>query len=156
LAQWREWAHEESLEWGLLQYAPHQGVQLWVQDLNRLYRSEAALYELDCQPEGFEWIDCCDASAGVISFIRKAGSGDAVMLIVCNFTSVVRAHYRVGAPRGGFWREILNSDAKEYGGGARGNMGGVEASPIPLHGRLHSLDLTLPPLGILFLQPGVR
>jgi 1,4-alpha-glucan branching enzyme len=156
LAQWREWAHEESLEWGLLQYAPHQGVQLWVQDLNRLYRNEAALYELDCQPEGFEWIDCCDASAGVISFIRKAGSGDAVMLIVCNFTSVVRAHYRVGAPRGGFWREILNSDAKEYGGGARGNMGGVEASPIPLHGRLHSLDLTLPPLGILFLQPGVR
>ena len=150
--QRREWAHDESLEWHLLEYAEHQGIQRWVADLNRLYRSEAALYELDCQPEGFEWIDCSDASASVISFIRKPRSRDAVVLVVLNFTPVVRNHYRVGVPRGGLWREILNSDAREYGGSGQGNLGGVEAGPIPCHGRQHSLDLALPPLSVLFFK----
>jgi 1,4-alpha-glucan branching enzyme len=149
--QGREWAHDESLDWRLLDYPQHQGIQRWVEDLNRRYRSEAALHELDCQPEGFEWIDCSDAAASTISFIRKAKSGESV-LVVCNFTPVVRPHYRVGAPSGGFWRELLNSDAGEYGGSGQGNQGGVHAGDVSIHGRPYSLDLTLPPLAILFLK----
>jgi 1,4-alpha-glucan branching enzyme len=152
LGQSREWAHDESLDWHLLEYPEHQGIQRWVEELNRLYRSEPALYELDCQPEGFEWIDCSDASASVISFIRKGKSIDPIVLVVCNFTPVVRYHYRVGAPHGGFWQEMLNSDAKEYGGSGQGNLGGVEASPISSHGRPYTLDLTLPPLSVLFFK----
>jgi 1,4-alpha-glucan branching enzyme len=153
--QQREWAHDESLDWHLLEYPEHRGIQRWVGDLNRVYRSEAALHELDCQPGGFEWIDCSDRSAGIISFIRLGRSADAVVLVVCNFTPVTRTGYRIGAPRGGFWQEILNSDANEYGGSGQGNMGGGEASPIPIHGRLYSLDLTLPPLAVLFLKPRI-
>ncbi len=153
--QRREWYHEESLDWHLLQYAPHIGLQRWVEDVNRCYRSEPALHQLDFSWDGFEWIDANDVDSSVITFIRKAANGD-VILVGCNFTPVPRQNYRVGAPRSGFWREILNSDAKDYGGGGQGNLGGVEASPVPLHGRPYSLTLTLPPLGAVYLKSSGR
>jgi 1,4-alpha-glucan branching enzyme len=146
--QWREWVHDASLDWYVLEYAPHQGVQKWVRHLNQLYRSEPALHEMDCDPGGFEWIDCGDADSSVVSLIRKAKSVSSVVLAVCNFTPVPRQNYRVGAPRGGFWQEIANSDAGEYGGSNMGNFGGLEAAPVPLHGRPYSLTLTLPPLSV--------
>ena len=150
--QWREWAHDESLEWHLLNYAPHQGLQAWVIELNRLYRSEPALYEIEFEPSGFEWIDCNDSLSSTLSFIRKSRSTNEMIVVVCNFTPVPRQNYKVGVPRKGFWREILNSDAREYGGSGWGNMGGVEAVPLPLHGRPFSLTLTLPPLSAVFLK----
>ena len=155
--QWREWDHDESLDWHLLDQAPHQGVQRLVGDLNRLYREEPVLHELDCDPEGFEWIDASDSQQSVLSFLRKAKSSDDLILVVANFTPVPRANYRVGVPRGGVWQEILNSDAKDYGGSGQGNLGGLETVPIPYHGRPQSLNVTLPPLGIVFLKSeGVR
>ena len=150
--QWREWVHEESLEWHALQYPAHQGVQRWVRDLNHLYRREPALHELDFEPIGFEWIDFNDADNSVIAFTRKGRSTKDMILVVCNFTPVGRHNYRVGVPAGGMWQEILNSDGKEYGGSGQGNLGGIEASPLPSHGRSHSLSLTVPPLGILVFK----
>ncbi len=150
--QWQEWKHDESLEWHLLQYVPHAGLQRWVADLNHIYRSEPALHQLDCDPAGFEWIDCLDAESSIISLLRKGKSTGDLVLAVCNFTPVPRSNYLVGAPRGGFWRELLNSDAAQYGGSGLGNLGGVEAAPMPLHGRTHSLALTLPPLSALFFK----
>jgi 1,4-alpha-glucan branching enzyme len=123
-----------------------------VRDLNRLYRSEAAMHEMDCDPAGFEWVDCGDADSSIVSLVRKGKSTQAMILVICNFTPVPRANYRVGAPCGGFWREILNTDAGEYGGSQMGNFGGVEAAPLPLHGRSHSLTLTLPPLAACFFK----
>jgi 1,4-alpha-glucan branching enzyme len=151
-AQWREWYHEESLEWHVLHYPSHQEVQRWVKDLNHLYQTEPALYELDFRKEGFEWVDFCDWEGSIISFLRKGKSTDDILLVICNFTPVPRHNYRIGVPRGGFWREVLNSDAKIYGGSGHGNFGGVEATPVPSHGKYHSLSLTLPPLGVLFLK----
>jgi 1,4-alpha-glucan branching enzyme len=150
--QWNEWYHEASLDWDLLEYPPHRGVKDWVQDLNHLYRNEPAMHELDFSIEGFEWIEFRDSESSVISFIRKPKSTSDIMLIVCNFTPVPRYNYRVGVPRGGFWREVLNSDATIYGGGGHGNAGGVEATPVPIHGRYNSISLTLPPLGVLFFK----
>ena len=149
--QWREWSHDGSLDWDLVDYPLHSGVQQWIRDLNRLYRSEPALHELDCEPAGFEWIDCGDAESSVVSLIRKGKSTANLVLMVCNFTPVPRQKYRIGAPHGGFWREALNSDATEYGGSGMGNRGGVDADPWPQHGRPFSLPLTLPPLSALFL-----
>ena len=155
--QWREWVHDASLDWYLLDFAPHLGLQKWVSHLNRLYRGEPALHEMDCNPGGFEWIDCSDAESSVVSLLRKTKSASSVVLVVCNFTPVPRYNYRVGAPRGGFWQEIANSDAAEYGGSNMGNFGGIEAAPIPLHGRRYSLTLTLPPLSVSFFKhPRVR
>ncbi|MGH8229153.1 MAG: 1,4-alpha-glucan branching protein GlgB [Steroidobacteraceae bacterium] len=151
-AQRREWQHEESLEWPVLEYPLHAGMQRWVRDLNRLYRETPALYELDFSPEGFEWIDCSDAESSVIAFLRKPRPGGREILVVCNFTPIVRANYRIGVPAAGLWRERLNSDAREYGGSGQGNLGGVEAAPLPCHGRFHSLNLRLPPLGVLFFD----
>lgn len=153
--QWREWAHDESLEWHLLHYPLHSGLQRWVNDLNRVYRSQPALYQVDFDPTGFEWVDCNDVMHSVISFMRKGRGDDDIILVVCNFTPVPRLEYRIGVPCPGFWRELLNSDAKEYGGSGFGNFGGVEATPIPWHGRPYSLGITLPPLGVLFFK-GVR
>jgi 1,4-alpha-glucan branching enzyme len=150
--QWREWAHDASLEWDLLKYAPHIGLQNWVRDLNRLYREEPALNELDCDPAGFEWIDCNDAESSVVTLIRKGKSTSTIFLVACNFTPVPRLQYRIGAPRPGYWREVLNSDADAYGGSGTGNAGGVEAVPVPHHGRPYSLTLTLPPLSVLFFR----
>lgn len=150
--QRKEWNHDASLEWHLLEYAPHAGLQQWVADLNRLYRSEAALYELDCQERGFAWIDCNDSENSVLSFLRRGHLSHELLLVVCNFTPVVRHGYRVGVPYGGVWREVLNSDADVYGGSQQGNLGGVEANPVAYHGHAHSLRLTLPPLAILYLK----
>jgi len=152
IGQWGEWNHESGLEWHLLRYEPHAGLQRWVRDLNRLYRQEKALHELDFHPAGFEWIDCNDADSSTISLLRRANSTTDLLLAVCNFTPVPRRDYRLGAPRGGLWQEVLNSDALEYGGSGWGNLGGLEAAPMPLHGRPFTLNLTLPPLGVVFLK----
>ncbi len=152
--QWREWNHEESLDWHLAQFAPHAGLQRWVGDLNRLYRREPALHALDCDWAGFEWIDANDSEQSVLSFIRKGRSTDETLLVVGNFTPVPRAAYRVGVPRGGEWREVLNSDAREYGGSGWGNLGGRKAAPVSSHGRPYSLILNLPPLAAVFFKSG--
>jgi 1,4-alpha-glucan branching enzyme len=150
--QWQEWYHEVSLDWHLLQYAPHAGLQKWVQDLNHTYRAEPALHELDTDPAGFEWIDCSDSQQSTLALLRKGRTTDSLVLAAANFTPVPRIGFRVGVPRGGHWREILNSDAFEYGGSGLGNGGGVDAQPIPWHGRPHSLELTLPPLAVVWLR----
>jgi 1,4-alpha-glucan branching enzyme len=151
--QIREWAHDTSLEWHVLQYPVHQGLQKWVGQLNTLYRAETALHQLDTDPAGFEWVDCNDNAASVISLLRKGRGANDAMLVVCNFTPIPRFGYRVGVPFGGYWKEALNSDAKEYDGTGMGNLGGVEAVEAPLHGRTYSISLTLPPLAALFLKP---
>ena len=149
-----EWRHEESLEWHLLQFAPHAGLRTWVRDLNRLYRSAAALHELDFSSEGFEWVDCDNAADSVIVYLRRGRGPADCLLVACNFTPVPRDGYRVGVPFGGRWVERLNSDATEYGGSGIGNLGGVAAADVPCHGRPHSLTLQLPPLAVLVLVPG--
>jgi 1,4-alpha-glucan branching enzyme len=151
--QWREWAHDTSLDWNLVERPLHRGMQKWVEMLNQSYRSQPALYTLDTDAAGFEWVDCCDTAASVLSFLRKARSPNDVLLVVGNFTPVPRVGYRVGVSCGGYWRELLNSDAKEYGGGGMGNLGGVQADQVAAHGRPFSLNLTLPPLAVVFLKP---
>jgi 1,4-alpha-glucan branching enzyme len=151
-AQGKEWNHDEGLEWFVLQYPLHKGIQNWVKDLNHFYKKEPALYESDFSVDGFEWIDVHDWEQSIISFIRKCKNTDDVVLIVCNATPVPRHNYNVGVPRGGFWKEALNSDAEIYGGSGCGNSGGVKAVAVPIHGRTHLLNLTLPPLGILFFK----
>jgi 1,4-alpha-glucan branching enzyme len=150
--QEREWGHDMGLEWQVLQYPFHSGMLSWVEQLNRLYASEPALHELDTDPQGFEWIDCNDSVASTISLVRKGKSSKQQIAVVCNFTPVPRIGYRLGVPAGGFWRELLNSDAKEYGGSGMGNLGGVMAEKQEVHGRPYSLNLTLPPLAAVFLK----
>jgi 1,4-alpha-glucan branching enzyme len=149
-----EWSHDRSLDWDVLQYPVHHGLQKWVAQLNRVYGSEPALHWFDNDPQGFEWIDCNDAPRSIISVLRKGRNkeGDGPVLIVCNFTPVPRLEYMVGVPEGGYWKELLNSDAREYYGSGMGNAGGAEALPESTHGRPYSLRLTLPPLGALFLK----
>ena len=151
--QWSEWSHDAGLEWHLLQYPSHQGILRWTGDLNRLYRRAPALHERDADPEGFEWVDFSDVEKSIVSYLRRGRSADDVVLVVCNCTPVPRYNYRVGVPFGGFWEEVLNSDAVDYGGSGVGNLGGVEAEPVPVHGRPWSLPLTLPPLGAVILAP---
>jgi 1,4-alpha-glucan branching enzyme len=150
--QWREWNHDVSLDWHLLEYPFHSGLQRWVRDLNTLYRGEPALFELEFQPPGFSWLDCNDSPRSVVSFTRRGRNPDNVMVFACNFTPVPRHNYRIGAPFGGDWREVLNSDAPLYGGSGQGNMGCVSATPVPMHGHFHSLNLTLPPLAVIALK----
>ncbi len=152
IGQWREWRHDESLDWDLLADDPHAGLQRWLRQLNQVYRAEPALYEIDFSHEGFEWVDANDAEQSTISFLRRARSNDDLILVVANLTPVPRYNYRLGVPRGGRWTELLNSDAKEYYGSGHGNLGEVEAVPVSAHGRPYALNLTLPPLGILFLK----
>ncbi len=152
--QVREWGHESSLEWHVLQYPLHSGVQNWVEQLNRTYRQQTAMHQLETDPAGFEWVDCNDTAGSIISLLRKGRSERDAILVVCNFTPVPRQNYRVGIPFGGYWRELLNSDAGEYGGSGLGNLGGVEAKAEPSHGRPFSLTLTLPPLAAVFLKAG--
>ncbi len=155
--QWREWHHEESLDWHLLQFPAHAGLRQWVKDLNWFYRREPALHELDFAPTTFEWIDCHDSDQSVLSYLRKGTNPEELILIVANFTPVPRFNYWVGVPRGGFWQEVLNSDAQEYGGSGLGNGGGVAAEPMAHHGRPYLLKLTLPPLAIIiFKKSGER
>jgi 1,4-alpha-glucan branching enzyme len=150
--QGQEWGHDRSLDWHLLGLEPHAGLQRWVRDLNAAMRENPALHVLDFDGAGFEWIDANDAEASVLSFLRKGRPGDPEILVVLNATPIPRDSYRIGVPRGGWWREILNSDAALYGGTGWGNMGGQEAAPVGAHGRLYSLALTLPPLGAVFLR----
>ncbi|TAN34973.1 1,4-alpha-glucan branching protein GlgB [bacterium] len=151
--QWREWDHDQSLDWHLLDQPLHGGLRLWTGDLNRVLREEKALHELDFEPGGFAWIDCTDADQSVVSLMRRGRSPNDVVVGVFNFTPVPRHNYQIGIPRGGRWRELLNSDAPIYGGSGQGNLGGVEAAPISVHGQRHSITLTLPPLAALFLKP---
>jgi 1,4-alpha-glucan branching enzyme len=152
IGQWNEWNHEAGLDWHLLGYPTHQGLMQWVKDLNHVYRSEPALYEVDFSPEGFEWIDFHDWEESVVSFVRKGKTTGDIILVVCNFTPVPRQNYFVGVPRGGFWKEILNSDAASYGGSGMGNYGGVEAAAVAVQNRPFSLLLTLPPLSVAVLK----
>jgi 1,4-alpha-glucan branching enzyme len=179
-AQWTEWNHDAELDWALLSFPSHRGVQRLVADLNRLYRREAALHEIDFDWRGFEWTDCNDADNSVLSFLRRArapeaaaapaeepsperqgeGAGEAArpaaeadaILVVCNFTPVLRHDYIVGVPAAGFYREILNTDSELYGGGNAGNSGGVHSVPVPHFEKPHSIRITLPPLAALFFK----
>ena len=151
--QSNEWSHDRSLDWWLLQFPVHQGVHRWVRDLNHLYRNEKSLHELDTDSAGFEWIDCNDAPMSVVTLLRKGKNPHHRMLVVCNFTPVPHKNYRVGVPTGGWWKEVLNSDGAEYAGSGMGNAGGVMAEKKEQHGRPYSLELTLPPLGGVFLRP---
>ncbi len=153
-AQSREWSHDRSLDWHLLDEGPfHRGVQRLVRDLNHLYRAEPALHELDFDPAGFQWIDCSDWEQSILAFLRRARVPSDCVVVACHFTPLVRHGYRVGVPREGFYRELLNTDAASYGGGNVGNAGGVRSEPIPAQGQPHSVVLTLPPLAVLFLKP---
>ncbi|MCC6809906.1 MAG: 1,4-alpha-glucan branching protein GlgB [Deltaproteobacteria bacterium] len=156
IGQWREWTHEQSLDWHLLDEPRHAQLMQWVSDLNAFYRAAPAMHEGDCDPRGFSWIDGGDDRQSVLSFMRHAvGSGGPSIAVVLNFTPMPRANCRVGVPVGGVWKERLNSDASIYGGSGQGNLGSVEAAPVTSHGQPYSLNLTLPPLGALFLEAPV-
>jgi 1,4-alpha-glucan branching enzyme len=154
--QWSEWNHDSQLDWPLLDFDSHARLRALVGTLNHLYRTEPALHAGDAQAETFEWIDCHDAEKSVLSFLRKGPSEEGTLLILCNFTPVPRENYRVGVPFAGHWKEILNTDAPDFGGSGMGNYGGADTVPIPLHGRLYSLTVTLPPLAVLFFRWGNR
>ncbi len=151
-AQWSEWHHETSLEWHLLQYDRHQGIQKLVKDINALYRKEPALHLKDFVPEGFEWVDASDWEKSLLSFLRKGEKEEDTVLVVCNFTPTPWQGYRIGVPAQGYWQEILNSDAPFYGGSGMGNLGGVQSEEIESHGRAHSIAITIPPLAVVFFR----
>jgi 1,4-alpha-glucan branching enzyme len=152
-----EWNHDRSLDWHLLGDPTHRDLQRLVRDLNALYRGVPALHELDCEREGFAWIDGRNASDSVLAYLRKGRRPTSTVLVVCNFTPVVRHHYRIGAPLGGRWIERINTDAAIYGGSNVGNKGAVEAQQVHHHGQPYSVRLTLPPLAALvFVHEGRR
>jgi 1,4-alpha-glucan branching enzyme len=150
--QGSEWNHDGSLEWQLLENPFHAGLKRWVRDLNTIYRGRRSLHELDFDCGGFEWVDCTDFQRSIISFLRRGRDGGDELLFVCNFTPVVRQSYLVGVSREGFWKESLNSDAPLYGGSGQGNFGGLWTVAAPIHGRPFSLNMTLPPLGVVVFQ----
>ncbi len=152
IGQWSEWSHETSLEWHLLDYDSHKGLQLWVKDLNHFYRNEQGLHTKDNDPNGFEWVDCSDTDNSIISFIRKGVNPNEYLLFALNFTPVPRYLYRIGVPVDGHWKEVLNSDAEQYGGSGQGNFGGAQADHIPCHHHYYSLNLTVPPLGCVVFK----
>jgi 1,4-alpha-glucan branching enzyme len=153
IAQWREWDAESSIDWHLLEERDHQGVQSLVRDLNRIYRDTPALWEIDSEPDGFRWLEPNDASNNVLAFARIGKDRESPLVCVCNFSPLPRHDYRVGMPRAGAWREVLNTDAPEYGGTGVGNLGTVEAEAVPWHDQPFSAELTLPPLGVVWLAP---
>ncbi len=152
IGQWSEWNYDSSLEWHLLQYAEHQGLRRWVQDLNHTYQHEPSLHEVDFDYAGFQWIDCCDNENSVMSFLRRASNPDDYTVIVTNFTPVPRLDYRIGVPDGGWYRELLNSDSARYNGTNMGNGGGALAEHRPMHGFEHSMSITVPPLGFVLFK----
>ena len=154
IGQWWEWNHDASIHWHLLQYESHQGLQRFVKDMNMFYKSEPALYEVDFDHRGFEWIDFHDAEGSIISFVRRGKNPEEFLVFVYNFTPVVRMDYRVGVPNGGFYKEAMNSDSGSYWGGNIGNFGGLTAEAVPCHGRPFSLSMVLPPLGMVIMKPG--
>jgi 1,4-alpha-glucan branching enzyme len=154
LAQEREWNHDASLDWHLLDEPAHRGVQHWVRDLNAAYRSTPALHERDSDPEGFAWVDCSDAQQSTLVYLRRAHDPSELVVVACNFTPVPRHGFRIGVPVPGWWNELLNSDAEPYGGSGQGNFGGLASEPVAWHGQPHSLVITLPPLGlVVFAAP---
>ena len=155
-AQGTEWSHQRSLDWHLLDIAQHRGIQALVRDLNRIYRETPALHVNDCRPEGFAWLESNDAEASVYVYLRRGRPGDAPVVVAVNFTPVARPGYRIGLPEGGHWDEIFNSDAGIYGGGNRGNLGGVEAAAEPWHGQPQSAAVTLPPLSAVIFRKGTQ
>ncbi|MFH1061368.1 MAG: 1,4-alpha-glucan branching protein GlgB [Candidatus Omnitrophota bacterium] len=150
-----EWNHESSMDWDVLKLDAHAQLQRWVKELNYFYKTEPAFYEKDFDDQGFKWMDCRDWQRGIISFMRSGCSGENSVLIVCNFTPTAYNNYTIGIPSGGFWQEVLNSDAKEYGGSGQGNFGGLTASSLPYNGQYHSLSLTVPPLAVLFFKQNI-
>jgi 1,4-alpha-glucan branching enzyme len=152
LAQEVEWNHDGSLDWGALERPGHAGVQRLVADLNAIYRGEPALYELDFEPQGFRWLDANDVDRNVIAFLRVAADGERVLACVCNLSPVPREGYRLGLPHGGRWAEVLNTDSEHYGGSNVGNLGGVEAGPVPWQGQPWSAEISLPPLAAVWLR----
>ena len=155
IGQWDEWNHDGSLQWDLLQWKSHQGLQDCVADLNRIYRSQPALYEIDFRPEGFEWIDCNDSENSSIAFMRRGQEPEDLLVVCCNFTPVVRHGYRIGVPQPGWYEEIFNSDSTHYAGSDVGNGPGIAAKQRPMHGREFSLELTLPPLATTIFKPSL-
>ena len=153
IAQWAEWNHQTSLDWHLVEYEPHHGLNGLVKDLNHLYANEKALHQVDHESDGFEWIDFRDADNSVISYMRKGKDPDDVIIVVCNFTPNPRIDYRIGVPREGFYHEILNTDSYVYWGSNMGNEGGRTADPIPWHDNMWSISVDIPPLGVLYLKP---
>ncbi|MGQ0547681.1 MAG: 1,4-alpha-glucan branching protein GlgB [Betaproteobacteria bacterium] len=151
--QRREWDHDDSLEWHVLGHHLHEGVRRWVADLNRTYKENPSLYQKDFANDGFRWVQRGDWEQSALSYLRLGDEAAPPLLVVCNFTPVPRHNYRVGVPRGGYWRELLNSDAEHYGGSGTGNFGGVDATPMPYEEYSHSLTLTLPPLAVLVFKP---
>ena len=152
LAQLREWNHDRELDWDLLDQPRHAGMQRWVRDLNRHYASDPSLWQQDYVPQGFSWIDCHDFENSVLSFVRRGTDANAVSVAVVNFTPNVRYDYRIGVPGGGAWLELLNSDARTYGGSNVGNQGRVIAEEHPSHGYDHSIRLTVPPLAFVLFH----
>ena len=152
IADLHEWNHDGEIDWGLLNDPAHAGVQRLVADLNRTYRTEPALHRRDTQDAGFAWLIGDDRANSVYAFLRRGDSGDADMLVVANLTPTPHLGYRVGVPHGGWWQELVNSDADVYGGSNLGNNGGAEASAKPAHGQAHSIALTLPPLAVVYLR----
>ncbi|MBI5640635.1 MAG: 1,4-alpha-glucan branching enzyme, partial [Nitrospirae bacterium] len=153
IGQWDEWKHDNSLDWHLLKQQPNQQLQKYVQDINMIYLSEPALYEIDFDYQGYEWIDFHDADSSVVSFLRRGKDPDDYIVVVCNFTPVPRYQYRIGVPERCFYREILNSDSREYWGSNVGNAGGVCSDVIPCHGKPCSLEIVIPPLSVLYFKP---
>jgi 1,4-alpha-glucan branching enzyme len=151
--QWNEWNHETDLQWDLLQWHSHRGIQKLVADLNALYRREPALYEQDFHGHGFEWIDCQSATDSVLVYMRKARNDNDFVVVACNFTPVVRDNYRIGVPQGGWYQEIFNSDSEYYGGSNVGNGPGLPAQQVGHHGRPCSLSVKIPPLGVTVFKP---
>jgi 1,4-alpha-glucan branching enzyme len=152
LAQEQEWSHSRSLDWHLLERPRHAGVQRLVRDLNRLYRESPALWQLDAEPGGFRWLVVDDRDANVVAFARFARDGRTVVA-AANLSPVPRSGYRLPLPRPGRWREVLNTDAAAYGGADVGNMGGVRAEELPWGGESASAEVTIPPLGVVWLTP---
>jgi 1,4-alpha-glucan branching enzyme len=150
--QTNEWSHDGELAWELLRNPAHQGLANFTRDLNRLYLREPALHERDYSPQGFEWVDFRDQEATVVSFRRRGFNPDEEILFIFNFTPTPRHNYRLGAPRAGYWREIMNSDSTFYGGSNLGLAGGLYTEDIASHGQPYSLNLTLPPLAMLALK----
>jgi 1,4-alpha-glucan branching enzyme len=153
LAQWREWDSEASLDWHLLEERDHQGVQTLVRELNRVYRDTPALWRVDFEPSGFRWLEPNDAPANVLAFARLGEDENEPLVCVCNLSPVPRYAYRLGLPAPGRWREALNTDSAYYGGSGVGNLGGVEAEAVARHDQPYSAELTLPPLGVVWLLP---
>ena len=156
IAQWLEWNHDTQLDWALLQQDRHSGIQKFVRDLNRVRREQPALHELDHEPHGFSWINADDTQNCVFSWVRRGKSAEEQVIVVMNMTPVPQYKYRIGVPIAGHWGEILNSDARWYGGTDVGNAGGVDTKAIPSHGHPQSVSLTLPPLGMLVLKAGAK